>query len=172
VFDGIGTPAGRDCLHYQRSRHNLTVDEEIAWLVCVALHLADGGGFFFNLPNPTCGFIVPATDPGGTPFSERGRYPLADGAGTVVVEDSHIADPLGQTVTTTLRITRTDAAGREVERGESTWSSRYLYRWEAEHLLHRCGLDVKALVGDYQGGPVTEGGQLIFEAVIGSGSVD
>jgi hypothetical protein len=54
--------------------------------------------------------------------------------------------------------------GRAVEHGQSTWTSRYLYRYKAVHLLHRCGFHVAALVGDYHDGPVTDAGQLVFDA--------
>jgi hypothetical protein len=70
---------------------------------------------------------------------------------------------LDQSISTTLRITRYDAEGNEVEKGESSWTARYLFRYEAVHLLYRCGFMVEALVGDYRNGPVTEKGQLIFD---------
>jgi SAM-dependent methyltransferase len=144
--------------------HNLTVDEEIACLSRVARHMTRDSVFVFNLPKPTCDFIQAAVRSAGAHFEERGRFPLEDGSGELIVENAHAARPLEQTVTTTLRITRLDAQGRRVEQGESTWTSRYLFRWEAVHLLHRCGFAVASLVGDYRGGPVTEGGQLVFEA--------
>jgi hypothetical protein len=50
-----------------------------------------------------------------------------------------------------------------VEQGESTWTTRYLFRYEAVHLLYRCGFEVEAIVGNYRDGPVTEGSQLIFQ---------
>ncbi|HUT18966.1 MAG TPA: hypothetical protein VM366_07385, partial [Anaerolineae bacterium] len=72
-----------------------------------------------------------------------------------------------QTIATTLRITRYDAEGQPVERGMSTWTTRYLFPHEAIHLLYRCGFEVESLEGDYRGGPVTEGGQLVFQARLG-----
>jgi SAM-dependent methyltransferase len=144
--------------------HNLSVDEEMSCLRRVARHLAPGGRFLFNLPNPTCEFILKSARSAGADFEEQGRYPLADGSGTLLVEQAHAGHPLEQTITTTLCITRYDPGGKEIEKGESTWTSRYLFRWEAVHLLHRCGFEVESLVGDYTNGPVTEGGQLIFQA--------
>jgi hypothetical protein len=94
---------------------------------------------------------------------ERGRYALKEGSGVLLVEKAHTGNALDQTIRTTFRIARTDAEGNVVETGESTWTARYLFRYEAVHLLHRCGFEVEALVGDYRNGPVTEGSQLIFQ---------
>jgi len=68
-----------------------------------------------------------------------------------------------QSIKTRLRFTRTTPAGEEVERKESWWKTRYLYQYEAVHLLARCGLDVESIVGDYNSGPVTTKSQLIFQ---------
>ena len=101
----------------------------------------------------------------GARFEERGRYSLDDG-GTLVVEHAPDCDALNQTVSTRLRFTRHDRHGKEIERSESSWASRYLFRYEAIHLLHRCGFVVESLAGDYDGGPVTEDGQLVFQAAL------
>jgi len=55
-------------------------------------------------------------------------------------------------------------SGEIVERGLSSWRTRYLWHYEAVHLLYRCGFKVEECVGEYGGGPVTESGQLIFVA--------
>jgi hypothetical protein len=80
----------------------------------------------------------------------------------LLFEQAQAGNALDQTITTTLRITCYDAAGQPVERGRSSWTTRYLFPYEAIHLLYRCGFEVETLEGDYRGGPVAEGGQLIF----------
>jgi len=152
--------------------HNLTVQEQMECLSCVARHLTPGGRFLFNLPNPTCEFILKSAQSAGRDFEERGRYQLRDGSGTIRVEQAHAGDALEQTITTTLRIIRYGPEGDEVERGESTWTTRYLFRYEAVHLLYRCGFEVEALVGDYRDGAVSEGGQLIFQVRLSDVSLD
>ena len=144
--------------------HNLTVADQLSCLHHVARHLTGQGRFLFNLPNPTCDYIIKSAQSAGKDFEQRGRYPLPDGSGSILVEQAQDGDPLDQLITTTLRITRYDAGGGEVESGESSWRSRYLFRYEAVHLLHRCGFEVEELVGDYRGGPVSEAGQLVFQA--------
>jgi SAM-dependent methyltransferase len=143
--------------------HNLTVDEEMNCLRNVAHHLTPNGRFVFNLPNPTCEFILKSAASGGENFEERGRYGFEDRSGTLLVEQAEWGNVQDQCITTTLRITRYDLEGNEVEKGESTWTTRYLFRYEAIHLLYRCGFTVESLVGDYRSGPVTEKGQLIFD---------
>ena len=144
--------------------HNLTVQGEMDCLSRVADHLAPRGRFLFNLPNPTCAFILKSVEAAGRDFEERGWYKLGDGSGTVRVEQAQAGHAPDQTITTALRITRYDVGGHPLERGMSTWTTRYLFPYEAVHLLYRCGFEVEALEGDYRGGPVTEGGQLVFQA--------
>jgi SAM-dependent methyltransferase len=150
--------------------HNLTVREEMDCLYRVSAHLAPGGRFAFNLPNPTCEFILRTAATAGREFQERGRYDLSEGSGALLVEQAAAGTAFDQRVTTTLRITRYDGAGHQVERGESTWTTRYLFRYEAVHLLYRCGFEVESLVGDYRNGPVVEGSQLIFQVKCRSGA--
>ncbi len=143
--------------------HNLTVEDEMNCLARVAQHLTPKGRFIFNLRKPTCEFILKSGASKGDKFTERGRYPLADRAGTLVVEQAETGNAAAQTVFTTLRMTRFDPAGNKVEEGDSSWTTRYLFQYEAVHLLYRCGFKVEALVGDYKDGVVIEGGQLIFD---------
>ena len=121
------------------------------------------GRFVFNLPNPTCEFILNAKESEGKEFVERGRYSLKEGQGTLLVEHAQDGCLLDQTITTTMRITRFDANGKEVGQHQSRWASRYMFKYEAIHLLYRCGYEVESLVGDYEDGPVTTRGQLIFQ---------
>jgi SAM-dependent methyltransferase len=144
--------------------HNLTVEDEISCLERVAQHLNTKGRFMFNLPNPNCEFVLKSAASAGKEFEERGRYELEDGSGTVLVEQAHAGKEADQCIETTLRIRVFDCDGNQVEKSESAWTTRYLYRYEAVHLLYRCGFQVEKLVGDYQDGPVSNNSQLIFEA--------
>jgi hypothetical protein len=80
-----------------------------------------------------------------------------------LVEQANSIDVSQQTVHTYLRLTRMDPQGHELEKGESTWTARYIYPDEAVTLLNRSGFQVEALVGDYKNGPVAEKSQLIFQ---------
>jgi SAM-dependent methyltransferase len=149
--------------------HNLTVDDEIACLEHVAQHLIPQGRFLFNLRDPTCEFLLSIAVVEVPEFKERGRYHLDDGSGTLVVEQAEVISLVDQRIRTTLRITKYNPDGIIVEKGESSWATRYLFRYEAVHLLYRCGFRLRALVGDYKNGPVKEGGQLIFDVQLNEG---
>jgi 2-polyprenyl-3-methyl-5-hydroxy-6-metoxy-1,4-benzoquinol methylase len=143
--------------------HNLTVEDEIACLESVAQHLTPDGRFLFNLPNPTCEFILAASKTEGRTFGRAEKYPLANNSGHITVErlEQHLAD---QSIETTLRFTVYDQKENILEQSESSWKSRYLFKYEAIHLLYRCGFEVESLVGGYQNQPIGDNGQLIFQA--------
>ncbi len=144
--------------------HNISVEDEILCLHKIAEHLTPQGVFVFNLPNPSCEYILKASKGNTGDFEERGRYDLGDRLGSLLVEEAQIGDSALQTITTKLRFTRYDNTGIVVEKGESSWISRYIFKYEAIHLLHRCGFEIRKLVGDYKDGPITKGSQLIFVA--------
>ena len=144
--------------------HNLTVEDEMACLQGVARHLTPGGRFLFNLPNPTCEFLLNAARREDGDFGEPKTYLRRHLPGSISVERRPRADLAAQLVETTLRFTVFDEHGAQVERTESTWTTRYLWRYEAEHLLYRCGFVVEELVGGYGGQAVGEAGQLVFQA--------
>lgn len=149
--------------------HNLTVEAEIACLRAVAGHLKPEGRFLLNLPNPTCEFILGAAKRGNSDLWRARTYDREDAPGTITVERLERGDALEQTVETQLRFTVRDSDGEILERSESSWKSRYLFRCEAVHLLHRCGFQVEATFGSYDEEPVGEGGQLIFQAKLARG---
>jgi len=143
--------------------HNLTVEDEIACLQAVARHLTPQGRFLFNLPNPTCEFILAAARSEHRTFEGKQSYPRASVPGYITVERLEQGDFANQTIETTLRFTVYDGADNVLEQSLSSWKTRYLFRYEALHLLHRCGFEIESLVGDYEDGPPGEGGQLIFQ---------
>ncbi len=144
--------------------HNLTPQAEADCLRQVAAHLSPHGRFVFNLPNPTHEFIRKARLNAGRVFEKRGRFDLADGSGTLLVEQALDANEQEQIISTILRITRFSPQGQVVETGISGWQTRYLFKAKVEDLLEHAGFKVTSLVGDYKGGPVTDTSQLIFEA--------
>lgn len=151
--------------------HNVTVEDEINCLGCVVRHLSPGGHFVFNLPNPTCEFIQAAVASDGHDFKPRGSFPLEDGSGRLIVEQAQAANLQDQCITTTLRFITYDSNGIEIESGDSFWTTRYLFKYEAIHLLNRCGFEINSLVGDYRNSSVTADSQLIFDVSLRSGSL-
>ncbi|MCJ7738556.1 MAG: class I SAM-dependent methyltransferase [Anaerolineae bacterium] len=144
--------------------HNLAVADQMSSLHAVARHLLPGGIFAFNIPNPTIGFLSHAASEEGKVYQRRGEYTLGDCGDTILVEQAHEADLVAQIITTRLRFTRLNAEHETLDITTSSWVSRFTYRYEAEHLLYRCGFEMASLSGDYRRGPVMEESQLIFVA--------
>ena len=144
--------------------HNLTVDDQISCLQRAACHLTRRGLLLFNIPNPSIAFLSLACSPEGRRFSRRDEYALRDTEDTLLVEEAHEANLGEQTVKTRLRFTRFSPQGEIVSIEESSWRTRFTFKYEAIHLLHRCGFEVETLSGDYMGRPVTEKSQLVFAA--------
>jgi SAM-dependent methyltransferase len=143
--------------------HNLTVEGQIGCLRSVAAHLAPEGRFLFNLPRPTCEFILSAQKH-GCGFGDGRTYLRPDDPGSILVERRNHADALSQLIETRLRFTLLDEHGVAEEQSESSWTTRYFWPYEAEHLLHRCGLEVEHHDGGYDCSPPGEGGQMVFVA--------
>jgi len=144
--------------------HNLTIDHQLSCLHCIASHLIPDGRFVFNIPNPTIGFLSHAASSEGKIFKKRNEYPFEDTNDTILVEQAQDANLSEQTITTSLRFKRFDSKHNLIETEESSWTTRFTFRYEAVHLLYRCGFEVESLTGNYRGAPVTESGQLVFIA--------
>lgn len=144
-------------------QHLLTVADQQAALACVTRHLAPGGRLVFDLFNPSLPFLG----------DERWlREPLTEPAvrlpdGRTLVRSYRIAarDRHAQTQDVELVHEVTSPDGR-VERHPGRFLVRYLFRFEAEHLLVREGFTVEALYSDFDRSPygASYPGELIFTA--------
>jgi hypothetical protein len=143
--------------------HIITVDEQVNCLNCILEHLTPQGRFLFNLPYPNCEFIQKYKASQGKKYKERGRFPLDEGSGSVLIEQAQLCDEQKQQIQTKLRFTTFDSRGNKVKQEESSWIIRYVFKYEAIHLLYRMGFFIEALVGNYKNGLVETGSQLIFK---------
>lgn len=144
-------------------QHLLSVQDQLACLASVRRHLADGGRLVFDLFNPSLDMLVSFA--GGEEFGEEPEFAMPDGRR--VVRRSRIAsqDRFNQVNQVELIHDVTHADGR-TERLVEAFAMRYLFRFEAEHLLVRAGFEVDELFGDYDKRPYgsTYPGDLIFVA--------
>ena len=131
-------------------QHLLTVDDQRAALQRLRAHLTDGGRLVIDVFNPSLPFLG----------DERWLVnPLVE---------PEFSMPDGRRVVRSFRITKRDYANQvqelamayditwpdgRVERREDAFALRYLFRFEAEHLLEREGLTVEAVYGDYERSP-------------------
>lgn len=150
-------------LPFRAFQHLETVDDQRATLAALRRLLRPGGHLVLDLFNPSLPllgderwlrepFVEPAIDlPDGRRVVRSLRLASRDYATQVqVVEIAH-------------EITWPD--GR-VERHADTTRLRYIFRYEAEHLLEREGFTVEAVYADYDGRPygTVYPGDLIFVA--------
>jgi SAM-dependent methyltransferase len=148
-------------LPFRPFQHLLTVEDQQRALAVFKRHLAPGGRLVIDLFNPSM------------PMLGDERW-LA----TPLVEPP-VAMPDGRTLVRSLRIARRDFINQvqdveftyetawpdgRVERHSGIASLRYLFRFEAEHLLVREGFEIEALYGDYDRSPygAKYPGELIF----------
>jgi SAM-dependent methyltransferase len=133
-------------LPFRSFQHLESVDEQRAALATIRRHLASGGRLVLDLFNPSLELLG---DPRWL------REPLVE---------PPVRMPDGRTLVRSLRITARDYLRQvqeveiahdltwpdgRTERHVDTTRLRYLFRYEAEHLLVREGFEVEALYGDY-----------------------
>lgn len=142
-------------------QHLLTVPDQLACLACIRRHLRAGGMLVFDVFNPSLDALVHR--PIGEELAEEAEFTTADGRR---VRRSHrmvALDRFNQVGQHELIYYVTHADGRE-ERLVHAFALRYLFRFEAEHLLVRAGFDVEQVYADYRRGPYgsTYPGELVF----------
>lgn len=143
-------------------QHLLTVEDQQRALGAIRRHLADDGRFVLDLFNPSMPFlgderwlVNPLVEP---------AFTMPDGRSVVrsfrIVERNRFQQV--QHLEMSYDVTWPD--GR-VERRGSRFALRYLFRFEAEHLLVREGFRIEAIYGDYHRRPYGETdypGELVF----------
>jgi SAM-dependent methyltransferase len=143
TFDLVTTP-------FRGFQHLLTVADQRQALATIRRHLAAGGRFVLDLFNPSLPLlgderwlVRPMVEPG---------FQMPDGRSVVrsyrILKRDYFEQV--QRIEFVLDVTWPD--GR-VERGVSSFELRYLFRYEAEHLLAREGFAIEAVYGDYHRRP-------------------
>ncbi len=144
-------------------QHLLTVEDQLSCLRCIHRHLEPEGRLVFDVFNPSLEVLV--SDSVGQELGEEPEFTTPDGR-TVVRRHKFVArDPLQQVNQMELIYNVTHPDGR-TERLIQAFSMRYLFRFEAEHLLVRCGFEIEHVYADYDKTPygTLYPGELIFVA--------
>jgi len=144
-------------------QHLLTVEDQLACLRCIHGHLVDGGRLVLDLFNPSLDMLV--NRPIGEEIAEGDPFTMPDGR--LVNRSFRIAaaDRFAQVNQVELIYDVTHPDGR-TERRVHAFPMRYLFRYEAEHLLARAGFTVEHLYADHLRSPYgsTYPGDLVFIA--------
>jgi SAM-dependent methyltransferase len=150
-------------LPFRPFQHLTTVEDQMTCLSTIHRHLAPGGRLVLDLFNPS--IIYLAASQRLEEYEDIPQFNMPDGRR--VARYARIAgrDYFNQVQDIELIYYVTHPDGRQ-ERLVHSFPMRYLFRFEAEHLLARCGFAVEALFGDYDKRPYGSKypGELIFLA--------
>lgn len=144
-------------------QHLISIEDQLACLNCVRRHLAEGGRFIFDLFNPSFEALA------NTNFGEEGgdepEFSTPDGRRVIRKVKISSRDLANQVNHAELIYYVTYPNGRS-ERLVQAFPMRYLFRFEAEHLLRRAGFVIEQLYCDFDRSPYGSKypGDLIFIA--------
>jgi SAM-dependent methyltransferase len=162
AFD-LGRTFALVTIPFRPFQHLLTVEDQLACLTCIHRHLDKNGRLILDLFNPSLDYLV--NRPVGVAMPEGPPCTLPDGRqlerSFQIVEQNRFTQV--NRVELIYDVTHSD--GRK-ERQVHAFGMRYLFRYEAEHLLARAGFVVEQLFADYDRSPYgsTYPGDLIFIA--------
>ena len=144
-------------------QHLLTVEDQLSCLARVRAHLLDNGALILDIFNPSLDALV--NRPIGEEFGEEPEFSLPDGRRVTRRHKIIAQDRFRQVSHFELAYHVVHPDGRE-ERLVHAFPLRYLFRFEAEHLLARAGFQVEHLYADYEGSAYGSKypGELLFVA--------
>ena len=149
-------------------QHLLTVDDQLACLGAVRRHLGEEGQVILDLFNPALPAL--ARDDVGQEQGEEPEFTTPDGRRVTRRHRVVSRDYANQVNQIELIYDIAHPDGRK-ERLVHAFGMRYVFRYEAEHLLARAGFVVEQVYGDYDKTPfgAKYPGELILVARKGAG---
>jgi SAM-dependent methyltransferase len=151
-FD-LGARFGLVIAPFRIVQHLVSSDDQLAFLGCVARHLAPGGRLVFDAFNPKFSALVAAD---GTEHEDTPELALPDGRrlrrSARVLRVRWVDQVSEVEIIYYLSPGPGEPFGRHVQAFEMRW---YLPA-ELTHLLARAGFRVTAIHGDLEGGPLTD----------------
>jgi len=150
-------------LPFRPFQHLTTVADQMACLRILHRHLAPGGRLVLDLFNPSIVYL--AAPQRMEEYEDIPQFTMPDGRRVARHARITARDYFNQIQDVDLIYYVTHLDGRQ-ERLVHSFPMRYLFRFEVEHLLARCGFAVEALYGDYDKRPYGSQypGELIFVA--------
>ncbi len=144
-------------------QHLVTVEDQLTCLSSIHQHLVEDGKLILDLFNPDPAFLSD-----DKAFIEHGTEPeftMPDGSRVLRRQRIVSRDLHNQVQDCELIYYVHYPDGRE-ERKVHRFYMRYLFKYEAEHLLARSGFDIEQVFADYDGSPYGSKypGELIFVA--------
>jgi len=127
-------------------QHLLEVEDQMACLKTVRQHLESRGLFVLDIFNPSLNQLVKINP--GEEFGEEPPFNMPDGRQVVRTHRITDRDYHRQIIHPELIYTIIHPDGKK-EKHVHAFSMRYLFRYEAEHLLARCGFHMEELFAGY-----------------------
>jgi SAM-dependent methyltransferase len=150
-------------LPFRPFQHLLSVEDQLACLQCLGRHLAPQGRLILDIFNPSLESL--ADQDFGRVLLEEPEFRMPDGRRVVRRHRVTGRDLFNQVNYVELLYDVTHPDGRQ-EHLVHAFPMRYLFRFEAEHLLIRAGFEVTVLYADYDQKPYGSiyPGELVFVA--------
>ncbi len=144
-------------------QHLTTVADQLSCLRSIHRHLEEGGWLILDIFNPSLEALT--SDDVGEEVGEEPAFTTPDGRRVVRRHKIVSRDHFNQINYVELIYDVTHPDGRE-ERLVHSFPMRYLFRFEAEHLLVRSGFEVEHVYADFDKNPYGSKypGELIFVA--------
>lgn len=150
---------------YRAFLHLLTVDDQIAGLENLHRHLEPGGRLVFNVFDPRYEAFVARSSALGEVVTRVQEFTHPENGRRVVLYNSVHYDRTAQLLIEQRIFEELDDDGRVLDRVHATLRLRYVFRYEMEHLLARCGFRIEALYGDFNRGPFEPGNEQVWVAI-------
>ncbi|MGA2488702.1 MAG: class I SAM-dependent methyltransferase [Anaerolineales bacterium] len=133
-------------LPFRPFQHLTTVEDQLACLGCIRSHLGEGGKLILDIFNPKLESLVQTNF--GEEVSEEPEFSMPDGRKVIRRHKIVSRDVFNQINYVELIYYISHPDGLQ-ERLVQAFPMRYLFRFEAEHLLVRAGFEVEHLYADY-----------------------
>ena len=132
--------------------------EQLQTLTAIARHLRPGGALALDLLNPDPAWLL---EPPGS-LRQDLVHDVAEQGVTVARTEAVVSVDLAAQVRVIRSAYEIVAADGAVTKRFVEWPYRWLYRFEAEHLLERAGFEIEALYGGYQREPFTSASRVML----------
>ena len=146
--------------------HLLSTRDQIDTLANIRRHLLPGGRLALNFFAPDLAQIVAgSTHPSGALHRTGDEFVDARSGNLLVEWATIVYHPTRQEIEQYYIYDELDSRGKVLNRYYRALRMRYIFRYEFEHLLARCGFSVEALYSSWDRQPVLDsGGELIWIA--------
>jgi SAM-dependent methyltransferase len=131
---------------FRSFQHLITIEDQIACLRCIHRHLAKDGRLILDLFDPSLEILTSKNL--GEEFGDEPEFTMPDDRRVLRRARNTTRDLPNQVIDAELIYYVTHPDGRR-ERLVHSFPMRYLFRYEAQHLLCRCGFEIENTYADF-----------------------